>query len=61
MTDLYMKRLQDLEYPLDEDSPVFLGPRPNINNKNNLIEANDKTSKTISAPLTEEEKKNLRY
>ena len=61
MTDLYMKRLQDLEYPLDEDSPVLLGPRPNINNKNNLIEADNEAPKTISAPLTEEEKKNLRY
>lgn len=55
-----MKRLEDLEYPLNEDSPVFLDPRPNKNKQENEIETEKKAPKGIPAPLTEEEKNKLR-
>ena len=57
MGDVYMKRLNDLEYPLDENSPVFLDPRPNNNKQENGVK-ND--NKGLPAPLTKEEKDKLR-
>lgn len=61
MGDLYMKRLKDLEFPHKEDSPLFLDPRPNNNQQENIVvETEKKASNPIPTPLTEIEKAKLR-
>ena len=51
-----MKRLNDLEHPHKEDSPLFLVPRPNNNQQENREETEKKASNPIPTPLTETEK-----
>ena len=56
-----MKRLNDLECPHKEDSPLFLDPRHNNNQQENrVVETEKKASNPIPTPLTETEKAKLK-
>jgi len=55
-----MSRLQDLENPLKQNSPIFLDPRPDPKKPDDVKKAEKKIAKVIPAPMSEEETNRLK-